>query len=62
MADGISVDPDRVIAHLRQRHAQQYDTATFEAAQLRAAVEHLQEENDQLRARVEELATPTVEH
>lgn len=55
MAEGIAVDPAKVITHLRQRHAQQLDEATYENAQLQAAVETLQAEKDALRTRNEEL-------
>lgn len=53
--EGVAVDPAKVIAHLRQRHAQQLDEATYENAQLQAAVETVQAENETLRARTEEL-------
>lgn len=55
MAEGIAVDPAKVIANLRQRHAQQFDEATYENAQLQAAVETLQAEKETLRVRNEEL-------
>lgn len=47
--EGIAVDPAQVIANLRQWHAQQLSDATFEVAQLQAAVDTLQVENEQLR-------------
>jgi hypothetical protein len=55
MAEGIAVDPAKVIANLRQRHAQQLSDATYENAQLQAAVDTLQAENETLRANNEEL-------
>jgi phage shock protein A len=56
MADSIAIDPDKVLAHLRRRHTQQLDDATFEVAQLRAALEALQGEVKRLEDRNLELA------
>ena len=61
MAEGVDVAPAKVIANLRQRHAQQLSDATFEVAQLQAAVDTLQEENEQLRTRNEGLGQQLAE-
>lgn len=50
MGDGITVDQGRVLALLRQRHAQQLDELVLEAVQWQVAAEQFQAENEELRA------------
>ncbi|MGI8333486.1 hypothetical protein ACRYCC_26335 [Actinomadura scrupuli] len=57
---GIAVDPNRVLSHLRQAHAQRLDAADFQVAQLTAALEDAQATIGELRIRAEELGNANV--
>lgn len=52
---GIAVDPDRVLHHLRQIHAQRLDAADYRNAQLTAACDDAQATIVELRVRAEAL-------
>lgn len=57
---GIAVDPNRVLSHLRQVHAQRLDAADYQNAQLTAALEDAQATISEVRIRAEELGTQTI--
>ncbi|WP_433235555.1 hypothetical protein ACQPYK_25545 [Streptosporangium sp. CA-135522] len=54
MASDMTVDLQKIVATLRQKHIAQLDQVTYENAVLAAAVEQLQEQVAQLEQRLAE--------